>query len=164
MNPPPGTNEYAGLVFFGISRGCLLQFCCRCLKKYKRDGYTVFHGDNGIASILELGPNHYQVVIRRKNHPTQTKTFETKREAKAWANVIESEIVRGVFTHLTEAEQTTLGEALERYKHEITINKQSPRAEEKRIVVWLRPLLAMQSLASLRGSELVLMYGAATCI
>lgn len=106
-----------------------------------------------MASILERGPNQYQVVIRRKNHPTQTKTFETRREAKAWANVIESEMARGVFTDRTEAEQTTLGEALERYKREITVNKRSPRAEEKRIAVWLRHPLAMRSLASLRGSD-----------
>lgn len=32
-----------------------------------------------MASILDRGPNQYQVVIRRKNHPTQTKTFETNR-------------------------------------------------------------------------------------
>ncbi|MGV8990746.1 MAG: site-specific integrase [Thiobacillus sp.] len=106
-----------------------------------------------MASILERGPNQYQVVIRRKYHRTQTKTFETKREAKAWANVIESEMARGVFTDRTEAEQTTLGEALERYKREITVDKRSPRAEEKRIAVWLRHSLAMRSLASLRGSD-----------
>lgn len=106
-----------------------------------------------MASIVTRGPNQYQVLIRRKGHPSQTKTFETKREAKAWANVIESEMVRGVFTDRTEAEQTTLGEALERYKREITAKKRSPRAEEKRIVVWLRHQLAMRSLASLRGSD-----------
>lgn len=106
-----------------------------------------------MAYILERGPKQHQVVIRRKNHPTQTKTFETRREAKAWANVIESEMARGVFTDRTEAEQTTLGEALERYKREITVNKRSPRAEEKRIAVWLRHPLALRSLASLRGSD-----------
>lgn len=106
-----------------------------------------------MASILERGPNQFQVVIRRKDQPTQTKTFETKREAKAWANVIESEIVRGVFTDRAEAEQTTLGEALERYKREITVKKRSPRAEEKRIAVWLRHHLAKRSLASLRSSD-----------
>lgn len=52
-----------------------------------------------MASILERGPKQYQVVIRRKNHPTQTKTFETRREAKAWANVIESEMARGFDLH-----------------------------------------------------------------
>jgi len=67
-----------------------------------------------MASIIKRGPFQFQAQIRRKNHPTQTQTFETRREAKAWVNVIESEMVRGVFTDRREAEQTTLGEALER--------------------------------------------------
>lgn len=49
-----------------------------------------------MASIVTRGPNQYQVLIR----PSQTKTFEAKREAKAWTNVIESEMVRGAL--LTE--------------------------------------------------------------
>lgn len=91
-----------------------------------------------MASIVTRGPNQYQVLIpnqyqvliRRKGHPSQTKTFETKREAKAWANVIESEMVRAVFTDRTEAEQTILGEALERYKREITVKKRPGHLSE----------------------------------
>lgn len=79
-----------------------------------------------MASIIERGPFQFQVQIRRKNYPTQTKTFETRREDKAWVIVIESEMVRGVFTDRREAEQTTLGAALERYKREVTSCKKRP--------------------------------------
>lgn len=44
-----------------------------------------------MASIIKRGAFRFQSQIRRKNYPTQTKTFETRREAKAWINVIESD-------------------------------------------------------------------------
>ena len=48
--------------------------------------------------------------MRRKGYPTQTKVFRTRREAADWAAIIESEMVRGMFTPRTEADRTTLGE------------------------------------------------------
>lgn len=106
-----------------------------------------------MASIIERGPFQFQAQIRRKNYPTQTKTFETRREAKAWINVIESEMVRGVFTDRREAEQTTLKEALERYKREVTAFKKAPKREENRIKAWMLHPLAKRSLANLRSTD-----------
>jgi hypothetical protein len=68
-----------------------------------------------MASILKRGPYLWQALVRREGHKVQVKTFETKTQAEAWAAVIESEIARGVFTHRTEVERTTLGELLTRY-------------------------------------------------
>ena len=49
-----------------------------------------------MASTIQRGPYQYQAIIRRNGYPTQCKTCESRREAKAWASVIESEMVRGV--------------------------------------------------------------------
>lgn len=106
-----------------------------------------------MASFVKRGAYQFQALIRRKGYPTQTKTFETLREAKAWAHIIESEMVRGVFTDRAEAESTTLGEALERYKREKTSNKRSPKQEEKRITAWRKHPLSKRSLASLRSQD-----------
>lgn len=109
-----------------------------------------------MASIIERGPFQFQALVRRKGYPTQTKTFETKREAKAWASVIESEMVRGAFTDRREAEQTRLCDALERYRREVTQFKRCPKREENRIQAWMANPLTKRSLASLRSTDFAL--------
>ncbi|MHB1202645.1 MAG: hypothetical protein ACYCZC_05820, partial [Acidithiobacillus sp.] len=57
----------------------------------------------------------WQAIIRKRGFPSQTKIFRTKRDAEAWANVTESEMVRGVFVQRTESERTLLSDLLDRY-------------------------------------------------
>lgn len=106
-----------------------------------------------MASITKRGDYQYQAEVRRKGHPVQRKTFETKKEAQAWAAVIESEMTRGVFVDRSEAEKTTLGEALSRYAREVTECKKSRRTELSCIRKWLAHPLADRSLASLRAVD-----------
>jgi integrase len=58
----------------------------------------------------------------RKSH-----TFDTKSDAETWAAKVESEIGRGVFVDHSEAERTTLTEALDRYEREVLPHKKSQR-------------------------------------
>ena len=90
-----------------------------------------------MASVLKRGPHQWQATIRRKGYPTQTKTFETKSAANAWATVVESEMTRHVFIDKTEVERTTLGELLTRYGEEKSPKKRSCRTE----LVTIRRLL-----------------------
>ena len=76
-----------------------------------------------MASIIKRGSYQYLVRIRRKGWPVQSKTFETKEAAEAWAAEVESEIHKGTFVSRKEAESTTLTEALKRYLQEITPHK-----------------------------------------
>ncbi len=67
--------------------------------------------------------------------------------------MIESEMDRGVFLDRTEAERTTLSEALERYRREITVRKKSADRENVRINYWLTIPFAIRTLASLRSTD-----------
>lgn len=58
----------------------------------------------------------------RKSH-----TFDTKSDAETWAAKVESEIGRGIFVDHSEAERTTLTEALDRYEREVLPHKKSQR-------------------------------------
>ncbi len=49
-----------------------------------------------MASITKRGSYQFQAQVRRKGHSVQTRTFETKWEAEAWATVVEFEMHRGV--------------------------------------------------------------------
>lgn len=106
-----------------------------------------------MATISERGPQQFQAIVRRKGYPSQTKTFETRTDAKKWVSVIESEMHRGIFIDRAECERTTLKEALERYLKEKTRHKRSPQQEIYRIRAWQKHPLALRSLASLRTCD-----------
>lgn len=106
-----------------------------------------------MASITKRGDYQYQAQIRRKGYPNQQRTFETKREAEAWAADIESQMNRGTFVDRSEAERTTFGEALGRYAREVTQNKRGWKTEMHRIKALQKHPLAARSLASLRSLD-----------
>ncbi len=97
---------------------------------------------------------NWRAIIRRKGYPVQTKTFDSKADAETWAGIIESEMRRGVFVDRTEAEQTTLSDALDRYEREVTPRKKGAKQEKLRIRAWKRDDLAQRSLASIRGADM----------
>ena len=106
-----------------------------------------------MASIRKLPSGKWNVRITRQGFPLQTKSFITRTDADKWARTIESEMDRGCFVCRSEAETTTLGAALERYKREVTPHKKGAHQEVKRIKLWLATDLAKRSLASLKGSD-----------
>jgi integrase len=110
-------------------------------------------GNERMASIRKRGPYQWEARIRRAGYPLQSRTFESRPEAEAWARSLETEMDRGVFVSRTEAERTTLSEALERYAREITPRKKGATVELGRIRAWWRRPLARRTLASLRGKD-----------
>ena len=104
---------------------------------------------------LRKGPSGrrvWQVLIRRRGYPQQTRTFDTKGQAEAWAATIESEMARGVFVSRAEAENTTLGEALNRYLTEIVARKHT-KGEDAIVRWWAALPLARRPMASIRGQD-----------
>ena len=68
-----------------------------------------------MATIQKRGEYQYQVEIRRKGYPRQTRTFESKAQAEAWAREQEHKMDMGQFRDLRPMAQITLGDALGRY-------------------------------------------------
>jgi hypothetical protein len=71
-----------------------------------------------MASIRKRGLYQWEVRIRKKGQATTCKTFEIRADAERWAREIETEMDRGIYVSRGEAENTTLGEALDRYIQE----------------------------------------------
>ena len=107
-----------------------------------------------MAAFRKRGDYQWQVEIRRKGFPYQTKTFETKADAEAWARMIEHEMDRGIFIDRTEAERTTLKEALERYRDEVTVTKKGSREESLKIGKLLGSPLAARHVANIRSTDI----------
>lgn len=106
-----------------------------------------------MADVRVLSSGKFCVRIRRKGHPTVTKTFVSKKDAEKFARQVEADMDRSVFIDLTEAQQTTLYEALERYLREISAFKKGAREEAIRIKSWQQHPLAKRSLASLNPKD-----------
>ena len=103
------------------------------------------------------GKRVWQALVRRRGYPQQTRTFDTKGEAEGWASTLESEMSRGVFVSRAEAEDTTLAEALNRYRTEIVPQKKNADREARRVNGLIHALgpLALRFLASIRGKDVM---------
>lgn len=107
-----------------------------------------------MATIRKRGPYQWQAQIRKEGYAPQSKTFESKVEAQAWAAMIESEMSRGVWLSRSEAESTTLTEALDRYTREVSIVKKGASAESYILKMLSALDLAKRPMASIRGSDI----------
>lgn len=98
--------------------------------------------------------SRWQVRVRRRGFPDQTKTFTTKLDAERWARAIENEMDRGQFIDRSLAERTSLSEILERYATEVSPTKRGGDTECRRLVMMKRSRIAKLSMASLKPQDI----------
>lgn len=96
----------------------------------------------------------WRVQVRRKGFKSQSKTFRNKRDAEAWAATTESEMSRGIWVDRSEAERTTLKQALERYINEYTPKLRGSDKYIARARAIQRHPLAPRFLATIRGADI----------
>ena len=107
-----------------------------------------------MASFRKRGELQWQARVRRRGYPDQVKTFNTRADAEEWARAIEHQIDRGAFVSRTEAEATTLYEALSRYEREITAHKKGEVAERSVLRIWKASELAIRTMPAIRSSDI----------
>ncbi|TCG06684.1 integrase [Paraburkholderia steynii] len=106
-----------------------------------------------MPTIRKRGQYQWEAQVRRRGYPAQSKTFTTKAEAEAWANMIESEMSRGVWVSRSEAEATTLYEALKRYEEEVSRSKKGAAQEISVLKTCKAVDLAKRPLATIRSAD-----------
>ena len=106
-----------------------------------------------MATIRKRGDLQWEARIRRRGHPVQCKSFETKTRAETWARQIEAEMDRGVFVSRSAAEQTTLTEALERYRLEVIPRHKQVQKETNRLRALQARAIAVKTLSAIRGQD-----------
>ena len=107
-----------------------------------------------MATLRLRGLHQWQAEVRKRGYPSQTKTFETKMEAQAWARKIEHQMDSRQFEDKREADSTTLHEAFERYAIEITSQKKGVKQEVLLIKRLQKLPLALRPLSSIQGRDL----------
>jgi integrase len=106
-----------------------------------------------MASFRQHGKG-WQGRIRRRGYPDITKTFETKADAEKWARSVESEIDKGQFVSITEAQRTTLGDAIARYLVEVTPTMKGATEDTIRLKAIMRKPIARWSMANLSAAHI----------
>lgn len=84
-----------------------------------------------MATFEQRESGWWQAKIRRKGYPRQSRTFQFKVDAEAWARDIENKIDRGIFIDRSEAEQTTLGQLIDRFEKEFAPHHYRVREDKK---------------------------------
>lgn len=98
--------------------------------------------------------NRWQCIVKRKGHPTQSKTFDLRKDAEKWGRLQERLHDSGQWVDRTEAEQCTLADLLKRYAKEVSSTKRGVEVELIRINALCRSPLARFSVAGITGRHL----------
>ena len=105
-----------------------------------------------MASFSKRG-DYWRAQVRTRGQEPISRTFDTKAQAQVWARSIENEMERGIYIDRSEAERTTVLEALERYERETIARKGYPGQELQRTKHWKNQPLSKRFLATLRGVD-----------
>jgi len=101
------------------------------------------------------GAFSFRAMVRMQGHQHLYKTFARKTDAASWIRRTET-LIEGGNVSTSEADRTTLLEALARYSREITPRKKSAMRESERIKVWQKHPLARRFMSKLRGADFAL--------
>lgn len=93
--------------------------------------------------------NRWQVRVRRKGHPTETRSFATRQDAERWARGLETDMDRGAYVPLGEAQRTTLGDLIERYLVEVTPTLKGAKEDTIRLRALMRHPICSYALIAL---------------
>lgn len=106
-----------------------------------------------MASFRQRG-REWQARVLRDGYPDQTKTFETKADAEKWAPALESEIDKGQFVNVAEAQLTTLGDVVALYLAEVTPSMKGATEDTIRLKAMMRQPIAYWSIANLTAARI----------
>jgi integrase len=111
------------------------------------------HGGIAMASITQRTNGKWQAKIRRTGWPDQSKSFQTREDAKKWARATEREMDNGAFVNPNDAQRTTFEAAANRYIKEVVPTKRSGERDVYKIKALIEQF-GKYSLASINAAML----------
>lgn len=82
-----------------------------------------------MATFTQRSSGKWQAKVRRDGHPPQSKTFQTKAQAEAWARAIEREMDTSSFIPSNAATKTLFKQMAKRYELEILPSKKGKKQD-----------------------------------
>lgn len=106
-----------------------------------------------MATFEKQKNGRWKAKIRRTGWPAQSKVFDTKTDAEAYARATEREMDKGAFINRDDAERTTFGQAAARYEREVLPTKRGAVQDRARLT-HLVAKFGKYSLASITAAKL----------
>jgi integrase len=106
-----------------------------------------------MASLRQHGKGS-QARIRRQGYPDITKSFQIRQDAERWARALESELDKGQFVSIDEAQRSTLGDLIGRYLVEVTPTMKGATEDTIRLNAIMRRPIAKWSMANLSAARI----------
>lgn len=106
-----------------------------------------------MAVIEKRGDLQWRVRVRRKGHPAQSATFETKAEAERWAREVESSMAAGRFRDSSHLRSITLRELIRRYRLEVSPTKKGEDREVRRLLQMERDSICDKAVGELESAD-----------
>lgn len=106
-----------------------------------------------MANFTQRTNGKWQAKIRRTGWPDQSKSFQTREDAKKWATAVEREMDIGAFINRNDAERTTFEAAANRYIKEVVPTKRSGDRDVYKINALIE-VFGRYSLASINAAML----------
>lgn len=107
-----------------------------------------------MATFTKRASGRWQAKIRREGWPDQSKTFQTRADAQAWARSVERQMdTRSFVVDDNSAAQMTFAQAAERYK-EFALPKQRGKLQTGQMIDRLVRVFGRYSLASITTAQL----------
>lgn len=107
-----------------------------------------------MATIEKRGPFQFRVKVRR-NGVSETRTFESKREADEWARVMEGRITGDDYQDSRLAKKTTLADACDWFEKNLDKSKPDFRNKLSKLKYWRESDFHFWSIASIRPAHLI---------
>lgn len=106
--------------------------------------------------VKKNGKISYTVIIRLKGHPTVTKTFDRKTDAKEWANSAETKIKEGVNFPKRKLQKLTMNDLIDKFiELELPKKKEKAQKEFKRALDWFRDEIGELFVRNITSATLV---------
>ena len=112
------------------------------------------HTRKGTMATIRKKRKKWQVLVRRKGCPNISKTLPTYLDAIKFAQESEDKINKGLFQDLSEAQSTTLADALKRYRDEVCPTRKWGHYEALRINKLMRNKICDYSLARITSNKI----------
>ena len=106
-----------------------------------------------MASLRQHGKG-WQARVRRQGYPDITKSFQSRQDAERWARALESEMDKGQFVSIDEAQRSTLGDLIGRYLVEVTPTMKGAIEDAIRLKAIMRRPIAEWSMANLSSTRI----------
>lgn len=106
-----------------------------------------------MATFRRLPSNKWHAVIRRKGEQPIAKSFLNKLDAEKWARNIETQLDQGNYKPISELNNITVGEAIDRYAREVTPLKKGADQEFRRLR-YLKSIFGQLAIHELKSKHL----------